>query len=106
MRGKKKPGGKKYLPLILVLTAITLFFFGHPDELYANSEPIQTSGTPILHWQRIRLLQNLSSMSTIHTEINQIGKIFADEVNDQAYLWAYNFRSKTYYQTWATCKNK
>jgi hypothetical protein len=48
MRGKKKPGCKKYLRLILVLTAITLFFFGHPDESYANPEPAPISGTPKL----------------------------------------------------------
>ncbi len=110
MRGKKNPGCKKYLRLILVLTAITLFFFGHPDESYANPEPAPISGTPKLHQQKIQLYRDFGTHGTIQAEINGGSRILADVVGQQVSFWAFDFNFAAndlngYYQTTAICKD-
>jgi len=89
---------------MLVLTELVFIFPGYPRELYANSEPVPISGTPMLRTQRQQLLRDYGTRGTIQAEING-GRILADVVGQQVSFFAFNFRTSTYYQTTATCKD-
>jgi hypothetical protein len=92
---------KKFLCAALVLTVILIFPLGWVDDLYAESEKAPISGTPMLREQKLLLLRDYGLGARIKTEKGILADLFGDNVS----FYAYNFGTRVYYTTTATCRN-
>ena len=91
---------KRYLIGALIFSWI--FLIGIPLAAYADSGRHPVSGTPRLKPQRQFLLRDYGPPSLAKAEKT----VFADTVDQQITLYAYNFATDSYYVTTATCKSK
>jgi len=94
---------KKKFFFVSIISVVLLAFCGSGQDVNAGGEPAPISGTPLLREQRMQLLRDYGATSQIKPELDKLESIRMDVVGQPVTFWAYNFVTRVYYQTPATC---
>jgi hypothetical protein len=94
---------KKIVFFVIIIGAALFTLSVGGKVVNASGEPAPISGTPLLREQRLRLLRDYGPPSPIKPELERLGSIRMDAVGQSVTFWAFNFATREYYQTPATC---